>query len=304
MQYESQIQDNERICTESCGDNTEKIVDSRPIIQYYCNKCSKCVKKAGYTAEYTHEQHIKDCWPNGIENVDYVECKLCKFAGLKITMHVKKEHNIDRIEYEKKYGSLKCSKSLEKIKVAGKNNGDWINRKKEAGEDLSEYKSKMGTDADVCVVSFKVSGKEPSADLVSFIEKGYDYVLDADVSSGEKEGGDYLVFVELDRTAELPKQIMQIMEDLMNLTEQDVSDWRVRYYKSTEDHDLTEETLEQIIPLSPEAYSAKYDKEDEELPAEEPEQDITKDLDQMKADRKSTRLNSSHVSESRMPSSA
>ena len=91
------------------------------------------------------------------------------------------------------------------------------------------------------------------------------------------------MFVELDRTAELPKQIMQMMEDLMNLTEQDVSDWRVRYYKSTEDHDLTEETLEQIIPLSPEDYSAKYDKEDEELPSEEPEQDITKDLDQMKA---------------------
>lgn len=148
---------------------------------------------------------------------------------------------------------------------------------------IDEYKSKMGDDADVCVVSFKVTGKEPSADLVSFIEKGYDYVLDADVSSGEKEGGDYLVFVELDRTAELPKQIMQMMEDLMNLTEQDISDWHVRYYKSTKDHDLTEETLEQIIPLSPEAYSAKYDKEDEELPSEEPEQDITKDLDQMKA---------------------
>jgi hypothetical protein len=40
----------------------------------------------------------------------------------------------------------------------------------------------MGTDADVCVISFKVAGKEPSADLVSFIEKGYDFVLDADVS--------------------------------------------------------------------------------------------------------------------------
>ena len=142
---------------------------------------------------------------------------------------------------------------------------------------IDEYKSKMGDDADVCVISFKVSGKEPSADLVSFVEKGYDYVLDADVSSGEKEGGDYLVFVELSRTEQLPEQIIQVMEDLMNLTGQDLSDWSVRYYKSTEDHELTVEKLEQIIPLSPEAYSAKYDKEDEE-----PE-DITKDLDAMKA---------------------
>jgi hypothetical protein len=148
---------------------------------------------------------------------------------------------------------------------------------------IDEYKSKMGDDSDVCVISFKVSGKEPSADLVSFIEKGYDYVLDADVSSGEKEGGDYLVFVELDRTEELPEQIIQIMEDLLNLTEQKIEDWRVRYYKSSEDHDLTADTLEQIIPLTPEAYDAKYGEDEEEIDVEEPEQDITQDLDAMKA---------------------
>jgi hypothetical protein len=147
---------------------------------------------------------------------------------------------------------------------------------------IDEYKSKMGDDADVCVISFKVSGKEPAADLVSFIEKGYEYVLDADVSSGEKEGGDYLVFVELDRTNKLPEQIIQVMDDLMNLTEQELSEWRVRYYKSTEDNDLTAESLEQIIPLTPEAYDAKYG-EDEEIDVEEPEQDITQDLDAMKA---------------------
>ena len=129
---------------------------------------------------------------------------------------------------------------------------------------IDEYKSKMGDDADVCVVSFKVAGKEPSADLVSFIEKGYDYALDADVSSGEKEGSDYLVFVELERTPKLPEQIIQIMEDIMNLTKQKLEDWRVRYYKSTDDHELTEEVLKAIIPLTPEKYSAKYDKEEEE----------------------------------------
>ena len=144
---------------------------------------------------------------------------------------------------------------------------------------IDEYKSKMGDDCDVCVVSFKVSGKEPSADLVSFIEKGYDFVLDADVSSGEKEGGDYLVFVELDRNSKLPDQIYQMMDDIMNLTEQDLSDWRVRYYKSRDDHDLTVENLTKLIPLSPEAYDRKYSK-DEEI--EEPE-DITPELDAMKA---------------------
>jgi len=144
---------------------------------------------------------------------------------------------------------------------------------------IDEYKSKMGTDGDICVISFKVSGKEPSADLVSFIEKGYGFVLDADVSSGEKEGGDYLVFVELERTAELPEQIMSIMNDLMNLTEQTIDEWRVRYYKSTNDNELTLEVLANIIPLTSEAYDAKYGKD--EIAVTEPE-DITKDLDQMK----------------------
>ena len=147
---------------------------------------------------------------------------------------------------------------------------------------IDEYKSKMGTDADVCVVSFKVSGKEPSADLVSFIEKGYDFVLDADVSSGEKEGGDYLVFVELERTDKLPEQILEIMEDIMNLTEQKIEEWRVRYYKSTTDNELTQESLANVIPLTSEAYDAKYGDEDEEVDSTEPE-DITKDLDAMKA---------------------
>ena len=146
---------------------------------------------------------------------------------------------------------------------------------------IDEYKSKMGTDADVCVVSFKVAGKEPSADLVSFIEKGYDFVLDADVSSGEKEGGDYLVFVELERSEKLPEQIIEIMDDIMNLTEQKIEDWRVIYYKSVTDHELTKESLINIIPLTSEEYSAKYDKEDEEVDSTEPE-DITKDLDAMK----------------------
>ena len=147
---------------------------------------------------------------------------------------------------------------------------------------IDEYKSKMGTDEDVCVISFKVSGKEPGADLVSFIEKGYDFVLDADVSSGEKEGGDYLVFVELQRSEELPEQIIAIMNDLMNLTEQTIEDWRVRYYKSTVDSELTPEVLADIIPLTSQAYDAKYGKDDEEEIAVTEPEDITKDLDQMK----------------------
>ena len=132
---------------------------------------------------------------------------------------------------------------------------------------IDEYKSKMGDDADVCVLSFKVSDKEPSNDLVNFIEKGYDWVLDADVSSGEKEDGDYLVFIELERTPELPSQIIQLMTELMNLTDQDIADWRFRYRKSTDEHSLEEENFRKIVPLTPEAYNTKYKREQDEIDA-------------------------------------
>ena len=158
-------------------------------------------------------------------------------------------------------------------KVSHKMHNNQLNENLEEGDlkrlvhdelHIDEYKSKMGDDADVCVISFKVSGKEPAIDLVSFIEKGYDWVLDADVSSGEKEGGDYLVFVEIDRTPIMPQQIYDLISDLVNLTEQDILDWRVLYFKSNKEHDLTVEALSQIMPLTPAKYRAKYEKDAEE----------------------------------------
>ena len=158
-------------------------------------------------------------------------------------------------------------------KVSHKMHNNQLNENLEEGDlkrlvhdelHIDEYKSKMGDDADVCVISFKVAGKEPAIDLVSFIEKGYDWVLDADVSSGEKDGGDYLVFVEIDRTPNMPQQIYDMISDLVNLTEQDITDWRVLYFKSNKEHDLTVEALSQIMPLTPSKYRAKYEKDAEE----------------------------------------
>jgi hypothetical protein len=128
---------------------------------------------------------------------------------------------------------------------------------------IDEFKSKLGRDEDVVVISFKVVGKEPAADLVSFIEKGYTWVIDADVSSGEMEDGDYIVFVEAERDRDIAKHIMEMMDDIMNLTEQELSEWRVRYYTSTKDYDLTQENLEELVPSNPEEYKQKFG--DEEL---------------------------------------
>lgn len=123
---------------------------------------------------------------------------------------------------------------------------------------IDEFKSKLGDDADVIVLSFKVKSKEPANDLVAFIEKGYNWVLDADVSSGEMDDGDYIVFVELDRNDKSHANILDLMDDLMNLTDQKLSDWRVRYYKSHQETRLSDESIKKMIPSSPEAYTRAY----------------------------------------------
>lgn len=127
---------------------------------------------------------------------------------------------------------------------------------------IDEFKSKLGDDAEICVISFKVNGKEPAQDLVNFIEKGYDWVVDADVSSGEMDDGDYIVFLEIERDRKLPENVIAMMEDVMRLTEQELSDWRVRYRSNTTDHDLTQEDLAKMVPLSAEEYDAQFGDED------------------------------------------
>jgi hypothetical protein len=127
---------------------------------------------------------------------------------------------------------------------------------------IDEFSSKLGDDADIVVVSFKVSSKEPAIDLINFIEKGYDFVIDADMSPGEMDDGDYIVYVELDRKPEVIDQIIQLIEELENLTEIKPEDWRIRYYKSRQEDHFSREVLASMIPTSPKEYERKYGKKE------------------------------------------
>jgi hypothetical protein len=127
---------------------------------------------------------------------------------------------------------------------------------------IDEFKSKMGRDEDIIVISFKVTGREPAEDLVNFIEKGYDWVIDADISSGEMEDGDYIVFVECDREPSVVDKLVILMEDIMNLTDQKLSDWRVHYRSDHIDHDFTADDLRNNIPLTSESYLQKFGKKE------------------------------------------
>lgn len=127
---------------------------------------------------------------------------------------------------------------------------------------IDEFKSKLGKDSDVVVLSFKVTGKEPAVDLVNFIEKGYDWVIDADVSSGELDDGDYLVFVEFDRTTDVPEQIVKLISDLENITAIPSEDWYVRYKNTGVKEPLTLDSIKSLVPLTTQDYQQRFSNEE------------------------------------------
>lgn len=124
---------------------------------------------------------------------------------------------------------------------------------------IDEFKSKMGDDADILVLSIKTSEKKAAEDLMNFIERGYEWVLDADISTGELDDGDYLVFVELERNSAAANNIVELIEDIINLTNQKISDWRFQYQKNKKEYPLLTRYIKQIVPLSPDQYIEKYD---------------------------------------------
>jgi hypothetical protein len=122
---------------------------------------------------------------------------------------------------------------------------------------IDEYRSKMGDDKDVVVLAVTVFGSEPAEDLVAFVEKSFDYVLDADVSSGETSDGNYMVFIELERNSKTCSHIMDMFTDIQNLTDQKLEDWQFTYYKQARKHELTLENLEAQVIQTPHEYEVK-----------------------------------------------
>ena len=120
--------------------------------------------------------------------------------------------------------------------------------------EIDSYQSKMGEDSEVVVLTFSVEGKEPAEDLMNFVEKGYDFVLDADVTPGEQADGKYKVFVELERRERTPEQILEIADGVSKLTSNE--DLEFRYYKSFKSYNLNLQELQAKVPTDKAGYDS------------------------------------------------
>lgn len=118
--------------------------------------------------------------------------------------------------------------------------------------EVDNYASKMGDDKDVVVLSFTVEHRAPAEDLVNFIEKGYQFVLDADMTPGELSDGKYRVFVEMQRTPKVADNIVDMLYGVGKLA--GIDKFKFRYHKSFNSHEAVLETLGTVIPSDPNTY--------------------------------------------------
>jgi hypothetical protein len=124
---------------------------------------------------------------------------------------------------------------------------------------VDEFAAKMGDDEDIVVVSFFVRSKLAAEDLVTWFEKGYDFVLDADRSPGEISPGRYLVYVEMRRRSSVPKNVATMLDDLSTLTEYSANGWHMTY--NDREVPFTEENFTAMVPLSPKEYKKRVEKD-------------------------------------------
>jgi hypothetical protein len=120
--------------------------------------------------------------------------------------------------------------------------------------EVDSFKSKIGDDEDIVTISFTVDHEDPAKDLENFIEMGYDFVLDADVSPGELDDGTYKVYVEIERTRYVAEQIKEILDGVGKIAA--IDNFRFRYFKNFKSQDATIENLEASIPMDRNSYES------------------------------------------------
>lgn len=128
---------------------------------------------------------------------------------------------------------------------------------------VDEYSAQMGRDSEIVTLAFTVKNKKAGEDLSDWFERGYDFVLDSQVSDGELSTGKYLVFVEMNRRTSVPERIVTLLDDLETLTNMKLKDWTV--VVDEEEYEADEDILKQVITVSPHKYREENEEELNEM---------------------------------------
>ena len=127
---------------------------------------------------------------------------------------------------------------------------------------IDEFESKID-DRRVVVTGFYVTDQDPAIDLSIFIEKSSIRPLDTEVSPAPTDDGYYLVFVEMTRNEEFPTRVVEMCEQVSNLT--NTKKWQFHPYGEPEGefHDLTEDNIRRYVNLDQSSVEVKDEPESE-----------------------------------------
>jgi len=119
---------------------------------------------------------------------------------------------------------------------------------------IDEFKSKIGDDKDICVISFRTASKESANDLMNFIQKSTPSIIDVDMSPGALNDKKYLVYVEIPRNEDLYNNILELVNEVKNLSGSDIEEWKFKFFVEDIYHSLTIDNLQNTVPNSDKAY--------------------------------------------------
>lgn len=91
---------------------------------------------------------------------------------------------------------------------------------------VDNYKSKMGKDREVVVISFSCITEKAASGVSNFVEKSFIDVLDTEVSPNPDVTNRYIVFIELKRDNKFVNNFCELIKDIENVS--DDVDWNIR----------------------------------------------------------------------------
>lgn len=125
---------------------------------------------------------------------------------------------------------------------------------------IDEFSSKMGDDDEILVASFFVRDRQAAKDIVNWLEKGYDAVIDADMSPGEIKPNRYLVYAEMKRRSNAADKLEEILSDFSTLTEfEDSGKWTMVYRGKSVPWSV--DNFNATVPTSPKDYRKRVESE-------------------------------------------
>lgn len=111
---------------------------------------------------------------------------------------------------------------------------------------IDEFESKIDNETTI-VVGLYVNDIDPATDLSRFIEKSAVPILDTEVSPAPDEHGHYMVFIEFSRDKTFPKNLIDVIDSLKNVT--NLEEYKFKAHKKKGKYELSEENLRRLVRL-------------------------------------------------------